>query len=364
MIFRLSPKSRRNLARILPYGVIWLFLGWFILTLEFLATGNENQRPETEITLSFGVLVFASLAVFIAGLLMGVLEVFVFKNLFRSKGLGAKIALKMGIYLLFMLILNALTFPLAASLELGTTLTDEKVWEKFWRYLGSVTFWSTLISLSFHILLSLIYSGISDHLGHGVLLNLFTGRYHRPLGESRIFMFLDMQSSTSLAEKLGHQRYFDFLSSYYNELSDAIVEHEGSVYQYIGDEIVITWETEKGLRNGQCVACFFAMRKQLESKARYFEEVYGVIPAFRAGLHCGQVTTGEIGALKKEIFFTGDVLNVTSRIQKLCKIYGKELITTQVLKDQLPQAMADQAQSLGDLELEGRAEKIELFSLA
>src|SRR5215470_9571998 len=40
-------------------------------------------------------------------------------------------------------------------------------------------------------------------LGPGRLLSLMLGRYHRPVAEERIFMFLDLNNSTSIAEALG-----------------------------------------------------------------------------------------------------------------------------------------------------------------
>jgi adenylate cyclase len=175
-------------------------------------------------------------------------------------------------------------------------------------------------------------------------------------------MFVDMQSSTSLAEKLGHQAYFKFLRDYYNQLSDAIIQFRGEVYQYIGDEIVITWEEQKGLKDQNCLNCFLAMKQSLEKKRSYFEKTYGVSPSFRAGLHAGKVTTGEIGALKKEIFFTGDVLNVTARIQKLCKTFNKELIVSGRLATLLSKKGSLTLQALGTMELEGRQEPVSLFS--
>ena len=130
-------------------------------------------------------------------------------------------------------------------------------------------------------------------------------------------MFVDMKSSTSFAEQLGHKTYFRFLSDYYDQLSNAIIQNKGEVYQYVGDEIVVTWEKADGLQYHNCIRCFYDMKQSLQKKSGYFEKTYGVVPSFRAALHLGQVTTGEIGALKKEIFFTGDVLNVTARIQRL-----------------------------------------------
>jgi len=63
---------------------------------------------------------------------------------------------------------------------------------------------------------------------------------------------------------------------------------------------------------------FFAMKEDLRKRADWYNKDFGLLPAFKAGLHFGKVTTGEIGALKKEIIFTGDVLNTTARIQGLC----------------------------------------------
>lgn len=356
-----KPKTKYYLKRILPFGIIWLALSWFVLLIESMATDYENKRPETDITVDWAIFLFASFAVFMVGIAMGTVEVLWLGKQFKSKSFGRKILYKMGFYLLFMLVINCITFPLAASIEMGTSILDSGVWDKFSHYIVSSTFLSTMVSLSFSIFVSLLYSGISEHLGHDVLLNFFSGKYHRPQAETRIFMFLDMKSSTSLAEQLGHQTYFQFLRDYYNQLSDAIIQFKGEVYQYVGDEIVISWKKEEGVSHQNCIQCFYAMKERLRKKSSYFEKKYGVVPSFRAGMHMGQVTTGEIGALKKEIFFTGDVLNVTARIQKLCKTYGKELLLSGQLKDVLDENGPINFEPMGTMELEGRKEPAALF---
>ncbi|SDQ25960.1 adenylate cyclase [Flagellimonas zhangzhouensis] len=326
-----------------------------------MANEYENHRPDTDITVTWTVLIFASTAVFLVGITMGAVEVLWLGKRFKSKSFSIKILYKMGFYLLFMLVINLITYPIAASIELGDSVLSEGVWEKFSHYIVSLTFLSTMVSLAFSIFVSLLYSGFSEHLGHNVLLNFFSGKYHQPKNESRVFMFLDMQSSTSLAEQLGHTVYFRFLSDYYNQLSNAIIQYEGEVYQYVGDEIVITWKKEDGLNHANCIRCFYAMKQSLTKKASYFEKTYGVQPAFRAGLHLGEVTTGEIGALKKEIFFTGDVLNVTARIQKLCKKFDEELIVSDDLVNQLTKTKDISFTSLGTMDIEGRAADIALY---
>lgn len=356
-----NQKIRHYVKRILPFGIIWLILSWFILLIESMAMDYENKRPETDITVTWDIFLFASIAVFFVGIAVGTVEVLWLGKHFKNNAFWQKILYKMGFYLLFMLIINLVTFPIAASIELDSSLMHAEVWQKFSNYIESPTFLSTMVSLAFSIFVSLLYSGISEHLGHNVLLNFFSGKYHRPKEEFRVFMFLDMKSSTSLAEQLGHQKYFRFLSDYYNQLSSAIIEHKGEVYQYVGDEIVVTWERNNGLRNSNCIRCFYAMKQALLKKSTYFENTYGVAPSFRAGLHLGQVTTGEIGALKKEIFFTGDVLNVTARIQKLCKPLGQDIIVSEQLAQQL-RSNGLHFESLGNMGLDGRKKTEQLFA--
>ncbi|WP_229418452.1 adenylate/guanylate cyclase domain-containing protein [Flagellimonas chongwuensis] len=361
MVLLKNPKVKHYVKRILPFGIIWLVLSWFILLIESMAMGYENQRPETDITVTWNILLFASIAVFLVGMVMGTVEVSWLSKLFKNKAFWKKILYKMGFYLLFMLVINLVTFPIAASIELDSTLMDAEVWQKFSNYIESPTFLSTMVSLTFSIFVSLLYSGISEHLGHNVLINFFMGKYHRAKEEFRVFMFLDMKSSTSLAEQLGHKKYFQFLSDYYNQLSNAIIQCKGEVYQYVGDEIVVTWEKSDGLQNNNCIRCFYAMKQSLLKKSTYFENTYGLTPSFRAGLHLGQVTTGEIGALKKEIFFTGDVLNVTARIQKLCKPLKQDIIVSEQLAEQL-KGNGLSFESLGSTELEGRKKTEKLFA--
>ena len=45
-------------------------------------------------------------------------------------------------------------------------------------------------------------------LGPGVLLRYVIGRYHRPRREQRVFMFVDITSSTELSERLSLEAYY------------------------------------------------------------------------------------------------------------------------------------------------------------
>ncbi len=241
---KLSPKTRRNIVRVIPFGLIWLLMGCVFILVETAAMGTAFPNSPTIINFTFSVFIFSSIAITIVGLMVGFLEMVLLENLFRKRSFPQKVLYKFGLYTVIILVIICITYPIAASFESNISILDPRVWQKFSNYLMSVTFLSTLLQMSFSLLLSLLYAAVSENLGHSVLVNFFTGKYHKPREEERIFMFLDMNSSTTIAEKLGHIEYFELLSEYYSDLTNAIIDHYGEVYQYIGDEIVITWKGE------------------------------------------------------------------------------------------------------------------------
>jgi len=361
---RLSAITKRNIGRIIPFGIIWLVLSILFLWIEAVAVGDQDNKVDTAIRLETDIVIFALVLVTLIGLFIGLVEVMFLNRLFERKSFGVKIISKFLIYATFFFLLIFINFQIAASMELDTSIFDKRVWRRYVAFFMSPTNASAMVQLSFQLLVSLLYSEISEHLGHHVLVNFFTGKYHKPIAENRIFMFADMKNSTAIAEQLGHIQYFEFLKSYYFDLSNAIVKNYGEVYQYIGDEIVISWKLKNGLVNSHCIQCFFDMKTDLLKRKESYMQKYGVFPDFKAALHFGEVTTGEIGALKKEIFFTGDVLNTTARIQGLCNAYKVDLLVSKVLVDKLDLKNRYGVQSLGKPQLKGKIDTFDLVTVS
>jgi len=359
----MTPKFKRNLNRIIPFGVIWLVIGWVFLLSETLVTGNQNPSPQTSITLTTPVFIFASLAVALAGILFGTIELVLLEKKFKNFSFGRKVFYKFIIYFIFIAVLIGLLFPIATSIEHGISIIDDRVWKKSIQFYQSLTLLNTLIQLSFHILISLLYAAISENIGYNVLSNFFTGKYHKPKVEQRIFMFLDMKDSTTIAEKLGHKKYFDFLQAYYETMSDPIINCQGEVYQYIGDEVVITWLADKGIVDNNCLQCFEQIKKNMKGQQQMFIDKFGISPDFKASLHIGEVTTGEIGALKKEIVYTGDVLNTAARIQALCNEHQTDLIISQDILNLIKLEETFSFEYLGEMPLKGKSEKVRIHKL-
>lgn len=201
-------------------------------------------------------------------------------------------------------------------------------------------------------------------VGANVLGYFATGAYHRPKAEERVFLFLDLEGSTTLAERLGSARYFELLRQIVDELTDPVLEAQGEIYQYAGDEVVITWPMEAGIRSANCVRCFFRIRAALAKQAARYERDFRALPRLRGGLHGGTVTAGELGDLRQQIVFVGDILNTAARLEEYAKRAGLDLVASETLLARLTLPENVQASRCGELELRGKEARVAAYSLS
>ncbi len=225
------------------------------------------------------------------------------------------------------------------------------------RFLAHYLYWDLLMAGT------MLAVRLTDQYGSGAL-NYFTGRYDKPHQELRIFMFLDMRSSTAIAEKLGHVRYFELLNDVYADITDPLVYTGGEVYQYVGDEVSVSWPLRKGLKDHRCIRCFFGIQRKLAERADHYRQRFGLVPQFKAGFHYGEVTTGEVGLVKKERIFSGDVVNTAARIQNSCNTHGVEILLSKELLDvlRLPEQRY-RPRHIGEITLKGKREEVSLWTL-
>ncbi|MEO0528582.1 MAG: adenylate/guanylate cyclase domain-containing protein [Bacteroidota bacterium] len=358
----ISTRSKRYLAKILPFGLIPMVFSIVYSLLEKGILGNHPYYPSTGNPYNFNLIVPALISLII-GLFIGLLEVFYLSKIFMKDSFSKKIIFKTLIYFGIIILSIFIIAILSTAHELRLSPFNPEVLDNISKFFSSFALWSILCYFMVGLAFCLFYSEVSDNIGQFVILNFFTGKYHKPIEEERIFMFLDMKSSTSIAEKLGHIKYFDLLNDYYRDLSDSIIKYDGEIYQYVGDEIVITWRLHQNSKKTNCIDCFLAMQKSLSSKSDNYLSKYNVVPTFKAAIHSGKVTTGEIGKIKKDFVFTGDVLNTAARIQGLCNTYKVALLISKTLSDSLELKNEYNLVELGQTELRGKDEKTTLYSI-
>ncbi len=219
-----------------------------------------------------------------------------------------------------------------------------------------------IYTLTIYVLLS-FYIQINLLLGEGILAKFLLGKYRKPIAENRIFMFLDIKSSTTLAEKLGLEKYYALLNDFFHEISDPVRSTKAEVYQYVGDEVVFTWKTQDGIDNSNCLKIFYKIQERMNENRKYYKDKYGEVPEFKAGLHYGRVISAQIGDIKREIIYNGDVLNTSARIQEQCNKFDKKLLVSGKLLSLLNIRNEFLIEKLETVKLRGKKNGVELFSL-
>jgi adenylate cyclase len=359
----LSLRTRRDISRIVPFGVLWLVFSIIYAVLEKSILGNLDYYPPTGVPYNFGRnLVTIPVAGLLMGVFNGVLEVSYFSKRFIDKCFTVKIIFKSIVYLIILIVFLAIIVLINALIAHDQSFRSLS--SPTWTFFTSYSIIGILLYIASVVVITQFYAEFRESIGLGTLNNFFLGTYHHPVEEERIFMFVDMKSSTTIAENLGHVKYFEMLKEYFFDLSAAVIDHGGAIYQYAGDEMIVCWKLKDGLKKNNSIDCFFAMKGRLEIRAEQYNTKFGLLPGFKAGLHYGKVTAGEIGSLKKEIVFTGDVLNTSARIQSLCNQFGADLLVSEDLVKVLDLPAIYTKTSIGETLLKGRSKPMELFAIS
>ena len=349
--------------------ILWITVGWTLVALyKFISGYSTILDPKFQCEFAgLDIPLYLSstlVAGVIVGLIGGSVVVFVWEKWLRTKSYGWVLSSIFWSYLLVYFIVALISGLFFYSDFSNRSITDPKLWEFV---VGHITSIGELENFLFWLIIligTLVVLQVNDKYGPGVFASFLLGRYFHPKKEERIFMFLDLRSATSIAEKLGEGQYFNFLRKVYQHVTPGILNSQGEIYQYVGDEIVISWKTAKGSENANCIRCFFDIQSALNEKSDYYQKKYGVVPEFKAGLHYGYVMAGEIGVVKREIAFSGDVLNTTSRIQSKCNELGVNILLSKFLLERLslrPEAFTPKW--MGDIVLRGKEHSLGLYTV-
>ncbi len=180
------------------------------------------------------------------------------------------------------------------------------------------------------------------------------------------FLFIDLNNSTGIAEKLKNGSYSTFLRMCFHTLDEVLEKNRGlEIYQYVGDEVIIFWDLNQIKLARQAVNLFEQFKRRLNEQREDFLSKYNEIPIFKAAIHGGLVTQAELGKRHLHNAFHGDVLNAASRMLDLCHTHETDLLISEKLYNHLVDGSAlPDFEEVKDVLLDGKMQRITLFKPA
>ena len=159
---------------------------------------------------------------------------------------------------------------------------------------------------------------------------LSTGKPIEIGGESRYLtiLFTDLRDFSTLSESTPSRDLLRRVSSYFELMTLAIKEENGTVDKFIGDAVMAFWGApllDERHAYHACVAAIKSQRRMEHLNAKLAAE--GKPPLYvRIGIHSDAVLVGNIGSAERLSYTVmGDGVNIASRLEGVNKEYGTQI---------------------------------------
>ena len=197
-------------------------------------------------------------------------------------------------------------------------------------------------------------------IGIETLFHLMIGTYHRPVIQEKVLLFLDINNSTGLAERLGAVQIKSLVGKFLFDISKPITDHGGEIYLYKGDGLIALWNWDEAIRGNKILRAIDAVFAAVRREEAAYQREFGVVPRFRIGVHGGEVVVSEQGDTKRAIGVYGSTINIAARMEEAAKAHDVGC----AISGDVAQALSDderQLQPLGDEQVKGISVEIPIF---
>jgi len=174
--------------------------------------------------------------------------------------------------------------------------------------------------------------------------------------------FSDIRGFTTLSESMTPQELVNHLNLYLTAMTDVILEYQGTLDKYVGDEIMCFWGAPLPQEDHAMLACKCALRQMqvlVELNAGWPKERRIDIGI---GLNSGIMTVGNMGSLGRMNYtLTGDSVNLGARLEGTNKTYLTKIIMSEythgLVKDRVI------ARELDNIRVKGKNRPVLIYEL-
>lgn len=185
-----------------------------------------------------------------------------------------------------------------------------------------------------------IKTAFRQYLSPAVIDSLIANPYKLKLGGEKrhiSIFFSDIQSFTSLSEKLEAEKLAEILNEYLTNMTNIILAHGGTIDKYEGDAIIAFWNApvEQDNHALRAVESAIECQKYLSDMEKHFTELVGRPLWTRIGVNTGDAVVGNFGSEKRfDYTMLGDSVNLASRLEGLNKQFGTYLMCSKATKEE------------------------------
>jgi adenylate cyclase len=173
-------------------------------------------------------------------------------------------------------------------------------------------------------------------------------------------MITDADNYTALAEREDPEELSSFMNQYYEVMFKPVKTHSGIVSDVKGDSMLAIWAAPGPDINTKKSACQAAL-DILQSVNRFNQSNQRLQLPTRIGLHSGFISIGNVGAVDHyEYRAVGDIVNTTSRMERLNKRLGTRILASKQVLHQLSGFLT---RKLGRFVFVGKSKPITIYEL-
>ncbi len=142
-------------------------------------------------------------------------------------------------------------------------------------------------------------------------------------------LFSDLVGFTTISEKMPPHEVVILLSQYFDEMTEIIFQNQGTLKEYVADELMAIFGAPVYQQNHAKKACesAIAMRRRLKELRHIWKNQNRPLLKARIGINTGPMLVGNLGSTYRFSYgVIGDQVNLASRLEGLSSIYGTEIL--------------------------------------
>lgn len=179
-------------------------------------------------------------------------------------------------------------------------------------------------------------------------------------------LFTDINNFTPNCEKRTPEEVIIMLNEFFNEMLEIIFRYDGTVKQFVGDEIMVMYGAPQTMDDHARRAVLTA--RDMVRRLQELKEKKGGEAGFyevKVGIHSGEVVVGNVGNEKRsEYAAVGDPVNTTARIEGLTKELGEAILVS----EETVKRIGDSLEEItfvpkGVQKFKGKAEGMEVYGI-